>query len=158
VLPYFYTPSKRQTITGHHASPFERQDMHVHVHETTLSSNPPLHLVVVLLARHALCLALADNALAQPLGREALLQLLEVLNDVATALDDGVLGGNGAVGGDAQLEGREEWVRNLVGGEDNVLVLEEALGNEVAERVVFAVEGEDGRVRDACSGVRELCI
>ena len=35
---------------------------------------------------------------------------------------------------------------NLVGGKDNVLVLEEALGEEVAERVVFLVEREDGCV------------
>lgn len=35
---------------------------------------------------------------------------------------------------------------NLVGGKDNVLVLEEALGEEVAERVVLLVEREDGCV------------
>lgn len=112
--------------------------------------SPNYHLVIILLTRHTLCLALAHNALAQPLGREALLQLLEVLDDIATALDDSVLGGNAAIGGDAELKGCEERVGNLVCGEDDVLVLEEALGDEVAERVVFAVEGEDCGVGDAC--------
>lgn len=135
-----------------HASPFERQDMHVL--ETNSSPTLCYQLVVVLVARHALRLALADNALAQPLGREALLQLLQVLNDVPATLDNGVLGRNGAVGGDAQLEGREQRVRDLVGGEDDVVVLEEALGDKVTERVVFAVEGEDGCVGDACCEIR----
>jgi hypothetical protein len=110
-------------------------------------------LEVVLLARHALRLALADNLLAEPLGCEALLQQLEVLNDVPAALDDGVLGCDGAVGRDAELEGRKERMRDLVCGEDNVVVLEEALRQQVAERVVFLVEGEDGRVRDAYCGL-----
>jgi hypothetical protein len=39
---------------------------------------------------------------------------------------------------------------DLVGGEDNVVVLEEALREEVAKRVVFLVEGEDTGVGDAC--------
>jgi hypothetical protein len=110
-------------------------------------------LKVVLLARHALRLALADNLLAEPLGREALLQQLEVLNDVPAALDDGILGCDGAVSRNAELKGRKQRMRDLVCGEDNVVVLEEALRQQVAERVVFLVEGEDGRVRDAYCGV-----
>jgi hypothetical protein len=48
-------------------------------------------------------------------------------------------------------------VRNLVCGEDNVVVLEEALGEEVAERVVFFVKGEDGGIGDAwCGWVSEV--
>jgi hypothetical protein len=109
-----------------------------------------LRLEVVLLARHALRLALADNLLAEPLSREALLQQLEVLDNVPAALDDGILGCDGAVGRDAELEGRKERMRDLVCREDDVVVLEEALRQQVAKRVVFLVEGEDGRVRDAC--------
>jgi hypothetical protein len=40
-------------------------------------------------------------------------------------------------------------VRDLVGGELDVRVLVQALGEEVAESVVLLVEGEDGGVRDA---------
>jgi hypothetical protein len=109
-----------------------------------------LRLEVVLLARHALRLTLADNLLAEPLSREALLQQLEVLDNVPAALDDGILGCDGAVGRDAELEGRKERMRNLVCREDDVVVFEETLRQQVAERVVFLVEGEDGRVRDAC--------
>jgi hypothetical protein len=108
-----------------------------------------LCLVVLLFARNALSFALADNLLAEPLGREALLQQLKVLDDIPAALDNGILGGDGAVGRDAELEGREQRMRDLVRGEDNVVVLEEALRQEIAERVVFLVKGEDGRVGDA---------
>jgi hypothetical protein len=111
-----------------------------------------LLLEVVLLTRHALRLAFADNLLAEPLRLEALLQHLEVLDDVLAALDDGVLRGDGAVGRDAKLEGREERMGDLVCGEDNEVILEEALGEEIAKRVVFLVEGEDGGVGDACVG------
>jgi hypothetical protein len=115
-----------------------------------------LRLEVVLLASHALRLALANNLLAQPLSREALLQQLQVLNNVSAALDDGILGCDCAVGRDAQLKGREERVRDFVCGEDNVVVLEQALREEVAERVVFLVEGEDGRVGDTWCTVRSV--
>ena len=111
-------------------------------------------LEVVLLAGHTLRLALAHNLLAQPLGREAVLQLVQVHNDVPAALDDRILGCDSAVGGDAELESREERVGDFVRREDDVVVLEEALGEEVAERVIFFVEGEDGGVGDACSLVR----
>jgi len=91
-----------------------------------------LRLVVLLFACHALGFALADNLLAEPLGVEALLQLLEVADNVLTAPDDGILGSDGAVGGDAQLEGCEQRMGDLVGGEDDVVVLEEALREQVA--------------------------
>jgi hypothetical protein len=109
-------------------------------------------LEVLLFALLALTLALADNLLAEPLGLEAALQGVKVHDDVTAALDDGVLRCDGAVSGDAEFEGREQWVGNLVCGEDDIVVLEEALGDQVAERVVFFVEGEDGRVGDACCG------
>jgi hypothetical protein len=104
----------------------------------------------ILLACLALGLALADDLLAEPLGGEALLQLLEVLDDIAAALDDRILGRDGAVGRDTQLKGREERVGDLVGGEDDVVVLEEALREKVAEGVVLLIEREDGGVGDAC--------
>jgi hypothetical protein len=108
-------------------------------------------LEVVLLACLALGLALADNLLAEPLSGEALLQLLEVLDNIAAALDDRILGRDCAVGRDAQLKGREERVGDLVGGEDDVVVLEKALREKIAEGVVLFVEREDGRVGDAYS-------
>jgi hypothetical protein len=39
---------------------------------------------------------------------------------------------------------------DLVCGEDDVVILEEALREEVAEGVVFLVEGEDGGIGNAC--------
>jgi hypothetical protein len=41
-------------------------------------------------------------------------------------------------------------VRDLVGGEGDLGVLEEALREEIGERVVFFVEGEGGGVGNAC--------
>jgi len=41
-------------------------------------------------------------------------------------------------------------VRKLVGRELNVLVLVETLGDQVAERVVFLVEGEELGIGDTC--------
>jgi hypothetical protein len=43
-------------------------------------------------------------------------------------------------------------MRDFVCGEDDVVILEEALGNQVTERVVFFVEGEDASVGDAWGG------
>lgn len=65
------------------------------------------------------------------------------------ALDDGILGRASAVCLDAQLEGGEERVGDFVCGEDNVVIFEEALRDQVAERVIFFVEGEDTGVGDA---------
>jgi hypothetical protein len=39
---------------------------------------------------------------------------------------------------------------DLVCGEDDVVILEEALREEVAEGVVFLVEGEDGGIGNTC--------
>jgi hypothetical protein len=100
----------------------------------------------ITLARNPVRLALADNLLAEPFRLEAAVQDVQIRDDVLAAADDSLLGCDGAVGLDAQLESSEERVGNLVGGEDDVLVLEEALGEEVAERVVFLVEREDGCV------------
>lgn len=75
--------------------------------------------------------------------------MVQVADDVAASPDDGGLGGHGSVGLDAQIEGGEERVRGPVGGEENVLVGQEARGEEVAHGVVFFVEVEDCSVRGA---------
>lgn len=116
---------------------------------SSFASHRPL-LEVVLLPLLPLCIALADNALTEPLRREAIIQLLKVLHNVPAATDDGILGCDGTVSLDAELESRKERMRNFVGGKDDVLVLEEALGEQVTKRVVFLVEGEDRSVRNAC--------
>ena len=100
----------------------------------------------ITLSRNPVCLALANNLLAEPFRLEAAVQNVQIRDDILAAADDSLLGCDGAVGLDAQLEGSKKRVGNLVGGEDDVLVLEEALGEEVAERVVFLVEREDGCV------------
>jgi hypothetical protein len=107
-------------------------------------------LEVVLFALLALCRTVADNALADPLGLEAVVQLLQILNDVAATANDGLLGCDAAVGLHAELEGCEERMGNLVGGEDDVVVLEEALRKEIAKGMILLVEREDGGVGDPC--------
>src|SRR5690242_18706138 len=104
------------------------------------------------LARNPVRLALADNLLAQPLGLETAVQDVQILHNVLARADDGFLGGDGAVGLDAQLKGREEGVRDFVGGEDNVYVFEQPLREELAVGVVSFVEGEVGGVGDAGGG------
>lgn len=42
------------------------------------------------------------------------------------------------------LDLRNKGMRDFVAGEGNAAVLQEASADEVAERVVFLVEGEDG--------------
>jgi hypothetical protein len=123
----------------------------LHSHARPASCALTTLLEVVLLALLPLSLALADDALAEPLSLEALVELGEILNDVAAAMDDRLLGCDGAVGLDAELEGREEGVRHLVGGEHDGGVLEEALREQVAEGVVLLVERKDSRVGDACA-------
>lgn len=39
---------------------------------------------------------------------------------------------------------------DLVGGEGDMVILVQARGEEVAEGVVFFVEGEDGGILDSC--------
>lgn len=94
------------------------------------------------LSRDSVRLALADNLFAEPLGLEATIQDMQILNNVFAAPDNGLLRRNCAIGLDAKLEGCEERVGDFVGGEDNVIVLEETLGEEVAKCVVFLVERE----------------
>jgi hypothetical protein len=89
-------------------------------------------LEIPLLPRHPLRLALGHNPLAQPLGRKTPIQHLEVLHHVPAAADDRLLGRDRPVCLHAQLERREERVRHLVGGEDDVVVFQEALREQVA--------------------------
>jgi hypothetical protein len=72
-------------------------------------------------------IALGHNLLAQPLGRKAPIQRIQVANNILAAPHDGILRRDGPVGGDAKLERGEERVRDLVGGEGDLGVLEEAL-------------------------------
>lgn len=76
---------------------------------------------------------------------------LEVLDDIAAGVDDGLLGSDGAIGADAQLEAGEERVRHLVAGERDVLVLVQTRGQQVGERMVLLIEREDGSIGDTCN-------
>ena len=113
---------------------------------------PRLCLKVVLLPLLPLSLALANNALSKPLRLKAVVQLGQIRDDFPARLHDRLLGSHGTVGLDAELKRREEGMRHLVCGEHDGGVLEKALREEVAERVVFFVEGEDCGVRDAWVG------
>lgn len=67
----------------------------------------------------------------------------------------GMEGGVGAGGSGRGCTGvvvwdlRDEGMRDLVAGEGNAAVLQETSADEVAEGVVFLVEGEDGGGGDA---------
>lgn len=49
------------------------------------------------------------------------------------------------------MDSRDEWMRDFIAGEGNAAVLQEAGADEVAEGVVFLVEGEDGGRGDTCA-------
>jgi hypothetical protein len=126
-----------------HSQISRRLDLLIPAVVLSLSLIPPLpfppHLI-----------ALGHNLLAQPLGRKAPIQRIQVPNNILAAPHNRILGRNGPVGGDAKLERGEERVRDLVGGKGDLGVLEEALREQVGERVVFFVEGEGRGVWDAC--------
>lgn len=92
------------------------------------------------------------DRLVDPLSVEAALQRLQVRDDVPACANEGLLGCDTAICGDAELECSEERVGNFVGGEVDAWVAEQALGKEVAKGVVFFVEGEDSGVGDTCVG------
>lgn len=81
---------------------------------------------------------------------ELLVEFLELGDELTAGLDQGRLGGDLAVGVDAELEGGEQRVRDLVGGEGDVLEAEELVAQHVGESVVFFVEREQGGVSDLC--------
>lgn len=130
---------------------------HSHVRHPN-STKRETSLEVAALAGRPLGIALANDTLAKPLRCKAAVQRVQVSYNVLAALDDCVTGRDGAVGRDAQFEGSEERVRDFVCGEGDVGVLEEALGEEVCEGVVFLVEGEDGSVGDAWMGWMLACM
>ena len=100
----------------------------------------------ITLARDPVRLALADDLLAKPFSLETAVQDVQILDDILAASDDSLFWCNCAVGLYTEFEGREKRVGHLVGGEDDVLVLEQALRKEVAKRVILLVECEDGSV------------
>jgi hypothetical protein len=111
------------------------------------------NLEVILLPLLPLRLALRHNPLTQPLCLKAFIQLGQILNDQSTSSHDSFLGCNSSIGLNTEFKSSEERVGDFVRGEHDGGVLEEALREEVAERVVFFVECEDGRVGDACSAL-----
>jgi hypothetical protein len=76
----------------------------------------------------------------------------EVLDDALAGGGERFLGAYSGIGGDAESEGGEEGVRDFIGGEENVVRVKESGGEEVAEGVVFAGEGEDSGIREAWEG------
>jgi hypothetical protein len=102
--------------------------------------------------------AFANDLSQLPLLGELAAKITEVFNEIFAGLNDGFFGRDFAVGLDAEFEGGEEWVRNLVGirvgcgeskvgaylvgGERDVWRLKKARTKHVAEGVVFFVEGE----------------
>ena len=128
--------------------------LHMHARSEILSCRSlrsfQCGLEVVQLPLLPLGLALADNALAEPLSSKTVVELLEVLHDIPTAADDGVLGRHRAIRLNAELKGREERMWDLVGGKHDVIVLEQTLGEQVTERVILFVEREDCCVGYAC--------
>jgi hypothetical protein len=98
---------------------------------------------------------LTSDLLELPFLGELLIQSLQLLNQVSTSSDDGVLGSEWSIGLDTQFKGCEQRVRDFVGGEQDVGWLCEFGTEEVGEGVVFLVEGEDCCVGDTC-GIKAL--
>jgi hypothetical protein len=92
----------------------------------------------------------ADNLLQLPLIRERAVELGELQDQLLARIRHRLLRRDLAVGAHAQLEGSEQRVRHLVGGEDDVRRLDELGAQEVGEGVVLLGEGEHGRIFDAC--------
>ena len=89
---------------------------------------------------------------------ELLVELLEFGDEFAAGLDNGGFGSDFAVGVDAELEGGEERVRDLVGREGDVLHAEQLVTQHVGERVVLFVEGEESGIGDLCQDVLAVCV
>jgi hypothetical protein len=92
-----------------------------------------------------------SHLLELELLRELLIKFLQLGDEFATGFDDGGFRCDVAVGVNAELEGRKERVRDLVGGEGDVLHAEELVAEHVCEGVIFLIECE-------LSGVGDLCI
>ena len=89
------------------------------------------------------------NLLQLPLLGELLIEHLQLLDELLTRADHRLLGTDLPIGLHAQFEGGEEWVWDLVAGEEDVRVFGEVRAEQVAQGVVFFVEGEEGGVGDA---------
>lgn len=89
------------------------------------------------------------NLLELPLLRKLLAQFLQLVDEVLAGLHDGLLGRDGAVSLHTQLEDSKERVRDLVGSEDDVGRFHELRPEQVAESMVFFVEGKHGGIGDA---------
>lgn len=133
-----------------HSDPNARTCIAV-IPSTHLFSTHSTTLVIALVPEFGIALSLCDDLVALPFLGEACRHLAQIRNDILAALHDRILGRDSAVSGDTKIEGREERVRNLVCGEVDVRVLEEALRDQIAEGVVFFVEGEDLGVGNLCS-------
>jgi hypothetical protein len=92
-----------------------------------------------------------SHLLELELLRELLIKFLQLGDEFATGFDDGGFRCDVAVGVNAELEGRKERVRDLVGCEGDVLHAEELVAEHVCEGVIFLIECE-------LSGVGNLCI
>lgn len=106
------------------------------------------HLIIPLIPNLRIPLPLRNNLLTHPLLLETHRHLRQIRNNILATLHHRILGRDAAIRRDAQVERREERVGYLVRGEGDVRVLEEALGYEVPEGVIFFVEGEDLGVGD----------
>jgi hypothetical protein len=90
--------------------------------------------------------------------RELLVELLQLSDELAAGFDDCGFGCDFAVGVDAELEGRKERVRDLVGGEGDVLHAVELVAEHVGEGVIFLVESEESGVCDLCGRVLDSLV
>ena len=91
----------------------------------------------------------AGNLLQLELLGEFLVELLKLRHQLLAGRDDRLLWRDDAVGLYTQLESREQWVRDLVAGEEDVIGLDELCAEEVAEGVVLLVEGKHRGIWDA---------
>jgi hypothetical protein len=72
------------------------------------------------------------NLLQLPFLRKLPSQHSQILHNILTRNQDGLLGCDGAISRNAQLKGCKQRVRDFVGREVDVRVCVEALGEEVA--------------------------
>ena len=91
-----------------------------------------------------------SNLLQLHFLRELLVELTQLLDQVLASVDDCFLWCDLAVCLNSKLESGEEWVRDLVAGEEDVVCFGELCAKEVAECVVFLVECEHRGIGDAC--------
>lgn len=82
--------------------------------------------------------------------RELLVELLQLSDELTASLDDGGFGRDLTVGVDAKLKGRKERMRDLVGGEGDVIHAVQFVAEHVGEGVILFVESEQCGVGDLC--------